>query len=70
VEDSAGGGEAIEPAKERGWIAGVWGIVLFIILLGPIFGFFLWWAWTRSPLRAWVNLLITLGVIGLLIVIL
>jgi hypothetical protein len=56
--------------SEHGWLAGIGGILLLIILLGPIFGLLLWWLWTKSPLRAWVQILASLAVVILLIIIL
>ena len=58
------------PAQEQGWIAGIWGILLFIVLIGPIFGLFLWWVWAKSPLRLWFQVILSLIPIVILAIIL
>jgi hypothetical protein len=57
-------------AVGQSWLSGVGGIVLFLVLIGLIFVWPLWWVWTKSPLRFWVQIAVSLAAILLLIIIL
>jgi hypothetical protein len=49
-----------EPERPQGFLAGVWGVIIFIILVGLIIGPFLWWVWLKSPLRIWLKIILTI----------
>ena len=62
-------GEPSEPSQPKTWLQKIWGIVLFLILLGTVVGLPLWWVWAKSPFNLIIKVVITLIPIVLVILI-